>query len=129
MLLPVTALDFDSGRLCLLATCPEPHLAALCRLAAAGAPPLPLLEGLDMGDALGDGGGDLETSPLSLALYVALQERAPERLAPLPLCISPQRRANVLLRSAYVLLCHGEQVPNVVHLGDLKSLDAMEEAQ
>eukprot|EP00434_Breviolum_minutum_P021572 symbB.v1.2.019040.t1/scaffold1537.1/size118942/5 len=68
-----------------------------------------------------DGGGDLETSPLSLAMFVLLAEQVPQKMFPyiLPLCISPLRRVNVLMRSCYVLFCNAEVLPNVVNLADL----------
>ncbi|CAK9040338.1 Hypothetical protein SCF082_LOCUS23488 [Durusdinium trenchii] len=131
-LIPVTALDFEDQRLKLLHSKAyrESNLEVLCELGRAAAmssprPMVALLEEIDMGDPQGDGGGDLETSPLSLAIFVLLADQAPEKMLPhgLPLCISRLRRANILLRSSYVLLSNAELAPNVVNLGDLKSLD------
>lgn len=34
---------------------------------------------MDLGDPRGDGGGDLETSPLSLAIFVLMAEQVPCR--------------------------------------------------
>eukprot|EP00435_Cladocopium_sp_Y103_P059249 s406_g21.t1 len=135
LLMPVTALDLDlqarseqSGKLKLLHApgFRESHVACLCNLAQAAArssprPMLALLEEIDLGDPQGDGGGDLEISPLSLAIFVLLAEQVPQQMFPyvLPLCISKLRRVNILMRSCYVLLCNAEVTPNVVNLGDL----------
>jgi len=56
----------------------------------------------------GDGGGDLETSPLCLASFVCLLEvhGCWRELKPyvLPIGLSPARRLNILMRSSFVLL-------------------------
>lgn len=136
LLMPVTALDLESatvaseqrGKLKLLhgSGFRESHVTCLCNLAQAAARSSPramlaLLEEMDLGDPQGDGGGDLEISPLSLAIFVLMAEQVPQKMFPyvLPLCISKLRRVNVLMRSCYVLLCNAEVTPNVVNLGDL----------
>ncbi|CAJ1364461.1 unnamed protein product [Effrenium voratum] len=136
LLLPVTALDLEGSPPRLKLLTPEfreTNLEALCALGrgAAEASPRPmlhLLEEIELGDPQSDGGGDLETSPLSLAVFVLLAEVSAPSLVPfgLPLCISPARRANILMRSSYVLLCNGEAMPGVVNLADLGSLDALD---
>lgn len=137
LLMPVTALDLEPAtagseqrdKLKLLhgsGSLVESHVTCLCHLALAAAkssprPMLALLEEMDLGDPQGDGGGDLEISPLSLAIFVLMAEQVPQKMFPyvLPLCISKLRRVNVLMRSCYVLLCNAEVTPNVVNLGDL----------
>merc|ERR1712232_638258 len=56
----------------------------------------------------GDGGGDLETSPLCLASFVCLLEvhECWRELKPyvLPIGLSPARRLNVLMRSCFILM-------------------------
>ncbi|CAE6926730.1 unnamed protein product, partial [Symbiodinium sp. CCMP2456] len=88
-----------------------------------------LLEEIDLGDPEGDGGGDLEISPLSLASFVLLAEHselgAHSQLMPyvVPLCFSPARRLNILMRSCYVLLSNADAAPGVVNLADIGSLE------
>eukprot|EP00445_Apocalathium_hangoei_P021287 CAMPEP_0203912330 /NCGR_PEP_ID=MMETSP0359-20131031/53413_1 /ASSEMBLY_ACC=CAM_ASM_000338 /TAXON_ID=268821 /ORGANISM="Scrippsiella Hangoei, Strain SHTV-5" /LENGTH=769 /DNA_ID=CAMNT_0050838243 /DNA_START=56 /DNA_END=2362 /DNA_ORIENTATION=- len=102
-------------------------LTALCTLARDGAAAssrglLPLLEEIELGDPTGDGGGDLEISPLCLSLFVLLTEMPLcwHRLQPqvLPVMLSPARRLNVLMRSCYVLVSHTDDAPDVVDLGE-----------
>eukprot|EP00933_Yihiella_yeosuensis_P081126 TRINITY_DN94675_c0_g1_i1.p1 TRINITY_DN94675_c0_g1~~TRINITY_DN94675_c0_g1_i1.p1 ORF type:complete len:505 (-),score=123.69 TRINITY_DN94675_c0_g1_i1:67-1557(-) len=109
----------------------EVVIGTLCGIAKDAAalgcrPLLNLLEEMDLGDPQGDGGGDLEVSPLCLASFVVLAEQgyatAHKRLVPqvLPICLSATRRANILLRTCFVLLSNCDAgAPGVVNLADL----------
>lgn len=105
----------------------ETAMLALCALARAAASTSPkpvhvLLDEMDLGDPTGDGGGDLELSPLSLAAFLALPElhgRWKElRSQGLPLGFSAARRANAVLRACFVLVSNSEAACDVVSLGD-----------
>merc|ERR1719215_903386 len=85
----------------------SPELQALCvvaRDAAATSPRgiLASLEEMDTGDPTGDGGGDLEVSPLCHAAFAYLLEQPNcwREMQPhvLPVVLSPVRRLNVILR-------------------------------
>lgn len=103
---------------------PAEALQGLCRVAmdatASTTGLLALLEGMDVGDPTGDGGGDLEVSSLCLsALVCLLEEPGCCSMGPqvLPLVLSPARRLNVLMRSCFVLLSNRDE-PSSVSLAD-----------
>eukprot|EP00405_Crypthecodinium_cohnii_P059499 CAMPEP_0206634070 /NCGR_PEP_ID=MMETSP0325_2-20121206/69838_1 /ASSEMBLY_ACC=CAM_ASM_000347 /TAXON_ID=2866 /ORGANISM="Crypthecodinium cohnii, Strain Seligo" /LENGTH=740 /DNA_ID=CAMNT_0054159827 /DNA_START=230 /DNA_END=2448 /DNA_ORIENTATION=- len=106
----------------------EKTITALCYLArdAAAAAPrglLTLLEEMDTADPTGDGGGDLELSPLALASFVVLLELPGcwDKLHPqvLPIMLSPARRLNILMRACYILASQTtEASPQVVSIGE-----------
>merc|ERR1719313_2868189 len=66
---------------------------------------------MDLGDAAGDGGGDMEISPLCLASWIYVTELHEEAAAAcqphqLPTAISSVRRAGLLMRSVFVLMAN-----------------------
>jgi len=103
--------------------CAEDAFAALLAVAKSAArfskvSIIALLEELDVGDPTGDGGGDLELSPLCCAAFLCLHELCGcvRRLFPqsLPTCLSPVRRLNVLMRSCLVLLANKDDASALV---------------
>eukprot|EP00928_Gymnodinium_smaydae_P025925 TRINITY_DN20510_c0_g1_i1.p1 TRINITY_DN20510_c0_g1~~TRINITY_DN20510_c0_g1_i1.p1 ORF type:complete len:607 (-),score=117.89 TRINITY_DN20510_c0_g1_i1:46-1632(-) len=103
-------------------------LPVICDIArdAAWTSPKPLhrlLEDMDVTDATGDGGGDLEVAALGVACYACLHELHDcwRLLMPqvLPIGVSAARRANVLLRAASVLIANDVVAPQSVSLADL----------
>jgi len=105
----------------------DPALLALCAVARSAAassskPLVSLVEDMDVGDPTGDGGGDLELSPLCLAAYVCLldlhgcwREVMPHVI---PVGLSLARRANVLMRSCHVLVSNRGGPSGIISLGD-----------
>lgn len=110
----------DVSRLRFLLRChdlKEDELRCLCGLfgdaaASSSRPLLTSLEELDIGDPTGDGGGDLEVSPLCLAALVSVVELHGcwQMLSPQvpPIGVAAHRRLNLLMRSSFVLLSNGE---------------------